>query len=167
VRDFAGARDEFAKAVALNPNLPDVHLLYAQALQVTGDPDGALKEFKAELAVDPYNFDSNLKMGVLVRQDQRYEEARKYLNRALDARPGDLGVRYQLATISLAEGKTDEARQELESIIKEAPEFKEAHVSLATVYYRLKRPTDGNRERSIVQKLTTAAQALQPGAERP
>ena len=63
VKEFAGARDEFAKAVALNPNLPDVHLLYAQSLQVTGDPDGALKEFKAELAVDPYNFDSNLEMG--------------------------------------------------------------------------------------------------------
>ncbi|MGI8958896.1 MAG: tetratricopeptide repeat protein [Bryobacteraceae bacterium] len=166
VRDFAGARDEFAKAVDLNPKLPDVHLLYAQSLQVTGDPDRALKEFKAELAVDPYNFDSNLEMGVLVRQDQKYEEARNYLNRALDARPGDLGARYQIATISLAEGKTDEARQELESTIKEAPEFKEAHVSLATVYYRLKRPVDGNRERSIVQKLTTEAQARQPGAER-
>ena len=76
VKDFAGARDEFAKAVALNPNLPDVHVLYAQALQVTGDPDGALKEFKAELAVDPYNFDSNLEMGVLVRQDQKFDEAR-------------------------------------------------------------------------------------------
>ena len=31
VQDFAGARDEFAKAVALNPNLPEVHVLYAKA----------------------------------------------------------------------------------------------------------------------------------------
>jgi len=29
VADFAGARDEFAKAVALNPNLSQVHVLYA------------------------------------------------------------------------------------------------------------------------------------------
>jgi tetratricopeptide (TPR) repeat protein len=163
VKEFAGARDEFAKAVALNPKLPDVHVLYAQSLQVTGDPDGALNEFKAELAVDPYNFDSNLEMGVLVREDQNYAEARKYLNRALAARPGDLGARYQIATISLAEGKIDEARQELESIIKESPQFTEAHVSLASVYYRLKRPADGNRERSIVQSLTAEAQAKQPG----
>jgi Tfp pilus assembly protein PilF len=165
VKEFAGARDEFAKAVALNPKLPDVHVLYAQSLQVTGDPDGALKEFKAELAVDPYNFDSNLEMGVLVREDQNYAEARKYLNRALEVRPGDLGARYQIATISLAEGKTDEARQELESIIKESPQFTEAHVSLASVYYRLKRPADGNRERSIVQSLTAEAQAKQPGVK--
>jgi tetratricopeptide (TPR) repeat protein len=165
VKEFAGARDEFAKAVALNPKLPEAHVLYAQALQITGDPEGALKEFKAEMALDPYNFDSNLDMGMLARQDQNYAEARKYLNRALAVRPGDLAVRYQLATISLAEGKTDAARQELESIVKESPQFTEAHVSLATVYYRLKRLSDGNRERNIVQKLTAEAQAKQPGVK--
>src|SRR6185437_8687864 len=39
VSDFSGARDEFAKAVALNPNLPEVHVMYAQALHLTGDTD--------------------------------------------------------------------------------------------------------------------------------
>jgi Flp pilus assembly protein TadD len=165
VRDFAGARDEFAKALALNPNVPDVHVLYAQALQVTGDPDGALKEFKAELTADPYNFDANLSMGVLLRQQQNFEEATQYLKRALNARPGDLGARYQIAAILVAEGKTEEARRELESIVKDAPQFTEAHVSLATIYYRLKRMEDGNRERAIVQKLTAEAQAKQPGVK--
>lgn len=165
VSEFAGARDEFAKAVALNAKLADAHVLYAQSLEATGDPDGALKEFKAGLALDPYNFDSNLAMGVLARQNQNYAEAKEYLNRALAVRPGNLAARYQIATISLAEGNVDAARQELESIVKEAPGFTEAHVSLATVYYRLKRPDDGNRERSIVQKLTAEAQAKQPGAK--
>ena len=51
VQDYAGAREEFAKAVALNPNLPEVHVLYAQALMFTGDSDLSAKQFKAELAV--------------------------------------------------------------------------------------------------------------------
>jgi len=165
VRDFAGARDEFAKAVALNPKLPDAHVLYAQALQLTGDPDTALKEFKAELALDPYNFDSNLEMGVLLRQDEKFDEALPYLERTLNVRPGDVAVRYQIATIALSQGKVDQARTELESIVKESPQFTEAHVSLATVYYRLKRPADGNRERGIVQRLTAEAQAKQPGVK--
>ena len=164
VRDFAGARDEFAKAAALNPNTPEVHVLYAQALQATGDPDGAVKEFKAELAVDPYNFDSNLEMGVLLREDNKYSDALGYLRRALNVRPGNLSARYQVATILLAEGETEKARQELESIVNESPQFTPAHVSLATAYYRLKRPVDGNKERGIVQKLTAEAQAKQPGA---
>ena len=30
----------------------------------------------------------------------------------------------------------------------------EAHISLATTYYRLKRKEDGDREKALVQKLT-------------
>jgi len=58
-----------------------------------------------------------------------------------------------------------EARAALESIVKESPQFVEAHVSLATVYYRLKRKADGDREREIVKTLNAAAQANQPGAK--
>ncbi len=46
VQDYAGARDEFAKAIALNPNLPEVHVLYANALMFTGDADLSAKEFQ-------------------------------------------------------------------------------------------------------------------------
>ncbi len=114
VQDFAGARDEFAKAVALNPNLPEVHVLYAKALMFTGDSDLSAKEYKAELAVDPYNFEANLQLGVAARQEQDYEQARKYFERAEETRPGDPGVRYQLALIAIDEGHLDEARQILE-----------------------------------------------------
>jgi Flp pilus assembly protein TadD len=165
VSDFAGARDEFAKAVALNPDLAEAHVLYGKALKLTGDSDQASKEFAAELALDPFNFESNLELGVTLRQDQNYEQANQYFTRALLTRPGDPGVRYQLALIALDQGKPDEARQGLESLVKEWPEFTEAHVSLSLVYYRLKRPVDGKREREIVEKLTAEAQAKQPGAK--
>jgi len=165
VGEFAGARDEFAKAIALNPNLPEVHMLYAQTLAVTGSPEESMKEFKNELAVDPYNFQSNLQIGAMLRKDQNYEEAKKYLERALRTRPGDLAVRYQLAAIEISEGKFDAARTHLESIVKESPQFTEAHVSLSIAYFRLKRPVEGKREREIVEKLTAEAQAKQPGVK--
>ena len=40
-----------------------------------------------------------------------------------------------------------------------SPEFLEAHISLATVYYRLKRKADGDREKALVQKLTAEREA--------
>jgi tetratricopeptide (TPR) repeat protein len=165
VQDYAGARDEFAKAVALNPNLPEVHGLYATALMFTGDSDMSAKQYKAELAVDPYNFDANLQLGAAARLEQNYEEAAKYFARAAETRPGDPGVRYQQALIAIDENHLDEARQLLEGLVKESPQFTEAHVSLAQVYYRLKRPEDSKREREIVLKLTAEAQAKQPGAK--
>ena len=166
IQDFAGARDEFGKAVALNPNIPDEHMLYAQALHLTGDSDLSLKEFKAELKNDPYNFESNLQLGAAAREDQNYDEAKQYFTRALETRPGDPGVRYQLALIDIDQGRLDDSRQKLESLVKESPQFTEAHVSLSLVYYRLKRPTDGKREQEIVQKLTAEAQAKQPGVKQ-
>ena len=80
-------------------------------------------------------------------------------------RPGDLGVRYQVATIYLAQGRIEDARKELESCVKDASNFTEAHVSLATVYYRLKRKEDGDPGAAIVQKLNEEAQANQPKGE--
>jgi len=164
--DFAGARDEFARAVALNPNLPEVHVLYAKALMLTGDSDLSVKEFKAELQVDPYNFDANLQLGAMAKQEQNYEQAKKYFARAEETRPGDPGVRYQLALLAFDDGDLDKARQMLEALVKESPQFLEAHVSLALVYYRLKRPEDSKREREIVQKLTAEVQAKQPGVNQ-
>lgn len=166
IQDYAGARAEFAKAVALNPNLPDVHGLYAQALHLTGDSDQSNKEFQAELANDPYNFESNLQLGANAREDQNYDAAEQYFTRALETRPGDPGVRYQLALIDIDKGRLDQARQTLESLVKASPEFAEAHVSLSLVYYRLKRTADGKREREIVEKLAAEAQAKQPGVKQ-
>lgn len=48
-------------------------------------------------------------------------------------------ARYQSATLDLEDGKTEQARSELEKLTKEIPKFVEAYVSLATVYYCLKR----------------------------
>ena len=165
VQDFAGARDEFAKAVALNPNLPEVHVLYGKALMFTGDSDLSAKQYQAELAVDPYNFEANLQLGVAAREEQDFEKAREYFSRAEQTRPGDPGVRYQLALIAIDEGHLDEAQHMLEGLVKQSPQFTEAHVSLSLVYYRLKRPEDSKREREIVLKLTAEAQAKQPGAK--
>jgi tetratricopeptide (TPR) repeat protein len=165
VQDFAGARDEFAKAVALNPNLPEVHVLYAKALVFTGDSDMSTKEYKTELKVDPYNFDANLQLGAGARLEQDYELADKYFARALETRPGDPGVRYQQALVAIDQARLEDAKELLEGLVKQSPQFTEAHVSLSLVYYRLKRPEDSKRERETVLKLTAAAQAKQPGAK--
>jgi tetratricopeptide (TPR) repeat protein len=95
--------------------------------------------------------------------DESYDDALPYLRRALQVRPGDFGVRYQLASIAFSKGEVEQAREQLEAIVKESPNFTEAHVTLATVYYRLKRKTDGDRERGVVQKLNAEAQEKQPG----
>jgi tetratricopeptide (TPR) repeat protein len=136
-----------------------------EALMFTGDSDLSATQYEDEIRVDPYNFEANLQLGVAACEEQDYEKAGKYFRRAEETRPGDPGVRYQLALIAIDEGHLDEARNILEGLVKQSPQFTEAHVSLSLVYYRLKRPEDSKREREIVLKLTAEAQAKQPGAK--
>jgi tetratricopeptide (TPR) repeat protein len=161
--DFSGALEDLKKAVALNPKLPDLYSFYGVALMRTGDTKGAAEAFRTELAANSNDFTSNLQLGALLKMDENYDEALPFLRRALEVRPGDLGVRYQLASIAFDKGDSEQACSQLESIVKESPDFTEAHVTLATVYYRLKRKADGDRERAIVQKLNAEAQEKQPG----
>jgi Flp pilus assembly protein TadD len=166
-QEFAEALVDLQKAVELNPKLPDVYSYYGLALLATGDMNGAAEAFRKELESNPNDFVSNLQLGVVLKQDQQYDRARSYFDRALRVRPGDPGVRYQFATLDLMTGSVDKARVELEELIKDSPHFVEAHVSLATVYYRLKRKADGDRERELVLKLNAESQAAQPGVKQP
>jgi tetratricopeptide (TPR) repeat protein len=163
--DFAGALEDLTKAVALNPKLPDLYSFYGVALMRTGDTKGASEAFRRELASNPNDFTSNLQLGSLLKMDENYDEALPYLRRALQVRPGDIGVRYQLASIAFGRDEVEQARAQLEGIVREAPNFTEAHVTLATVYYRLKLKADGDRERAVVQKLNAEAQDKQPGVK--
>jgi tetratricopeptide (TPR) repeat protein len=163
-QEFAEALVDLKKASELDPQLPDVFSYYGMALLSTGDVTAAATAFRKELESNPNDFVSNLQLGALLKQDQRYDEAKTLFDRALSVRPGDPGVRYQTATLDLVNGNIEQACATLEQLIKESPHFVEAHVSLATVYYRLKRKADGDRERATVLKLNAESQANQPGA---
>lgn len=161
--DYAGAREDFHQAVTLAPQLPTVHSAYGMALVNTGDVANAALQFRDELKLNPNDYLANVQLGALLRQDRDFDAARKHFDRALLVRPHDPAVRYQLALVDLGQAKIDAAGQQLETLVRDAPQFTEAHVTLATVYYRLKRKEDGDRERAIVQKLNAEAQSKQPG----
>jgi Tfp pilus assembly protein PilF len=82
-------------------------------------------------------------------------------------RPRDQQAYYHLAAVYVARGLPNEARPLLESVVREHPDFIEAHVLLASVYYRLNRNADGKREQEIIQKLNAQQQSKQPGSQDP
>jgi predicted Zn-dependent protease len=165
IRDFTGAEKEFERAIELNPKLPTVHSVYGKALLGAGERERAAKAFQDELMGNPNDFDANLYTGMLLKEDEKYDDALAYLKRARILRPRDLNVLYFVANVILAVGRTVDAQGILEDIVKQSPEFVEAHVLLATVYYRLKRKGDGDRERAVILKLNAERQAEAPGAK--
>jgi len=163
--DAQNALKEIERAIELNPKLPTVQAWYGRALMRLGDGDRAKNAFKTELASNANDFDSNLYIGVLLRQDKQTDEAITYLTRASTLRPRDQYARYHLGAAYAQAGKPQVALPLLEGVVKEHDDFVEARVLLASVYYRLNRKEDGDRENAVIQKLNADQQAKQPGSQ--
>lgn len=146
------------KAIQLNPSLPGVWTVYGLARLNDGNPEGAKEAFLRELAAHPDDFEANLQAGALFRVERDFERARAHFERARLLRPRSVALKYQFGALALAENRLGEALEHLEAVAREAPDFVEGHVSLATLYYRLKRKEDGDRERAIVQRLNEEIQ---------
>jgi len=162
--DNPAALAELQQAAALNPRLPLVHSLMGRALLRTGDQAAAARAFATELANNPNDFQANLEIGDIKKREQRFDEAEPHIQRALRMRPSDPTARFSLAGLHVSRGDAEQARVVLEGVITDAPEFTEAYVLLATVYYRLQRRDDGDRVRAVIERLNAEAQARQPGA---
>jgi tetratricopeptide (TPR) repeat protein len=165
--DLVAAAGHLARAVELNPKMPWAHSLYGQALKAAGKPEQATTQFNEELKVNPYDFTANTEIALLLRQDGKLDDSLAHIALALQVRPNDPGALYQRASIHLSQGLTDQARGELEQIVRDYPSFSEAHAALATVYYRLKRPADGDREAAEARRVREDAQKVLEEKRKP
>lgn len=161
--DAQRALKELERALELNSKVPSVHAWHGRVLMRLGDTEKAKEAFRTELAANPNDFDANLYLGVLLRQDKLANEAATYLKRAVQLRPREQYAHYHLAAVYAMAGKPAEALPLLEGVLKEHPDFVEARVLLASVYYRLDRKADGDREKTLIQKSNADQQAKQPG----
>ncbi|HKW63190.1 MAG TPA: tetratricopeptide repeat protein [Candidatus Acidoferrum sp.] len=157
--DKKGATEEVDRAIALNPNLPEAYSLRGRLAYLAADLDGAEAAFRKALAVDPTAFDPLLWLGTLLREESKLPEARSRLEQANQLRPKEIRVRYQFALLCSDEGDDKRAAELLKALIKDAPEYTEAHRSLSTIDFRLGRLAEGRQERKIAEEMDAAIQA--------
>ena len=70
---------------------------------------------------------------------------------------------YEMGMLQSTSGQYQAAADQLEKVVKSDPDWLEPHIELASLYYRLKRPDDGRKERQIVDRLTAKQQQTDPG----
>src|SRR6185369_17193275 len=107
-KDYPGAVKEFSKASAVNADLPSLQSYYGQALLFTGDPDGAAAAFRKQLASDPNDYDSNLRLAQILLQRRQYGEARPLFERALRVRAGSMEAALGIAKSDLGDRRPGE-----------------------------------------------------------
>lgn len=163
LNEFAPARRDLDTALRLDPSLPGLCTLDGTARDKDGDAKAAEPVFRQALERNPNDFDANLYLGAILYQQRNMDDAKKYLDKALELKPESTMARYESAMWKSTSGQYQAAVDQLEKLVSDDPQWLEPHVELATLYYRLHRAADGARERAIVDKLTAQQQQQGPG----
>jgi tetratricopeptide (TPR) repeat protein len=153
---------EMEQLVEKYPEDLDIRFAYGSML-VDEEPETAIEQFRQVLAGNPEDYLANRMLGTMLSKRRQFDEAVRLLNKARELRPHSIAARYQLAVAKLATARFEESRVLLEQIVEQTPEFTAARVTLATVYYRLGRKLDGDRQRAAVRELNAKSQTQQTG----
>jgi tetratricopeptide (TPR) repeat protein len=70
---------------------------------------------------------------VVCAADQRYPAAAEYAEQYLHRHPGDVDLRFAAASIEAAVGNNRRARELLDTVLRERPDWAEAHYALASM----------------------------------
>jgi tetratricopeptide (TPR) repeat protein len=168
-KDYPAAVKELGAAASADLALPSLLSYYGRALLFTGDPEGASKAFRDQLASDPNDYDANLQLAEILRAARSYNDARPRYEKALALQPVSIEARYGLAILDLAAKQPDAARKRLEEIIARARQYADAHQSLADALDQLGRKQDAERERTLAASLRSPSpvEGIAPDAEAP
>ena len=150
---FDKARRDAEAVVRLNPHMAKAYVVLGMVDDYSGDEKSAEEEFKKALEVDPNDIQAQVELGSVYCNERKLDAARQQLDRALAQDPKSYSALYLLGRVERAQGNLQAAVKDLESAERENPQWLLPHVELTALYYLLKRPDDGAREKRIVDQL--------------
>jgi tetratricopeptide (TPR) repeat protein len=154
---YPEAIEEYRSALRRNPGAAGIHFSIGVAYWVLHEPDKAEPEFKDALKENPEDPMTNLYLGDIAVQDQRFDEAFRYLQLAERAHLEVPQMHALLGSCYRARHDPESAKRELLAAIKGDPAAAAPHYLLAQVYRELHDPDASARELSEFDNLSKSA----------
>jgi tetratricopeptide (TPR) repeat protein len=139
------ARAEYGKALASNPNLPNVNYRLGFLAYQAGEDEPAERYFRAELKIQPEHSDTWLFLGETLKRRGKTKEAIPYLRHALALDPGSSLGYGALATALTETNEIPEAVDVLERAERRFPDEAAFPGQLARVYALLDRKAEAEK----------------------
>ncbi len=114
--DWAGAEQEFRRALELDPNSSDAHDRYATYLVTMGRFDQGISEGQQSLALDPLSRYTNMHLGWIYMMTRRYDAGIDQYKKTLELDPNYEWVRVPLAWSYTLKGMYPEAFAEYKTM---------------------------------------------------
>ena len=119
--DWAGARTELQRAIALNPNYATAHQWYGALLGQIGSGEEAIAEYKRALELDPLSLIINLNVGVGFIYVRQYDPAIAQLRKTLELDPNFALAHIFLGFAYVQKSMYNEATSEYEKALTISP----------------------------------------------
>jgi tetratricopeptide (TPR) repeat protein len=165
------ARRDVRAAIHLSPKLPGADTLDGIIDSDFEDPTGATAAFERAIKSNHNDFQAQLQFGGLLYKQRKLPGAEQHLLRALQLQPSSAPANYELGLVEKAEGKLPAALKNLRAAEQEKPNWLPPHIELSALYFRLRQPKDGLREKKMVDRLSALQQqhasklhVISPGA---
>lgn len=129
--DAPAAKKALEAAFASQPDFADVRELSEEALRLSGDAAGARARLEAALKASPEDFESLLRLARLDLVEGKLDIAMKRADGVLSMRPSYLAARFVKSEAAYRLGKIEDARNELDAILKGRPGDADAVLAVA------------------------------------
>src|SRR5437773_3251935 len=120
--DWVAAEKEFKRALVLNPQSSQTHILYGEYLVGMGRFDEAYDQGRQALQIDPLSTPAHLCLGFAFLCAGRSDDAIQQFSKALELNPNDAWVRICLGRAYLSKGMEQRAIEEMETAQRSDPD---------------------------------------------
>jgi tetratricopeptide (TPR) repeat protein len=156
--------ENYRAALKIDPQLPGLHFELAEMLRTVSTPEAhqeAENEYKAALAANPFDEQSEIRLGDIAAQRNDLKEAYERYTKAVQLQPGDPEASIGLAKVLMSMDQPQKAEPLLVHAIALDPTSAVAHFRLGTVYRELGRAEDAKHEIEEYQKYKQMKEKLQ------
>jgi len=126
--------DTLRADVAAQPNDPESHFRFGDALEKSGDLIGAESEYKKSVALQAKNPSALGALAYLYFTQKRFREAEAALRSFIALQPQDARAHVQLGSVLFSSAKKDEASTELTAALGLAPSDPGVLMQVAQLY---------------------------------
>jgi tetratricopeptide (TPR) repeat protein len=145
--------DAFHRIMALNAESAEAHMLMGEALDEMKDTNGAIRELRAAVAVNPAEPNVHFALGYLLWTQGHTEEAVHEFQAELSNIPGHNQAALYLADSYIQMNRYQDAKPLLEALVKRSPTGSMGHRDLGIVYAEADRKEEALGEFKAAIKL--------------
>lgn len=142
-----------------HPDVAPARILLARAYQALGRTDAAAAVVRDQIKLTPQSFEAYFDLGLMLRRENKAEEARQAFSQSAQLAPDDFRPVDQLVEMDLAAKRYDAATERVQRELTKHPNAAASHVLEAKIYIAHASPQDFGRAEAALQK----AIELDPG----